>query len=279
MPPAETEVAAPRRATPQLELQWGTFTGPLDLLVHLVHKHQLSIEDLPVAFVTAEYLRYLDEMRRLDLAIAGEYLVMASTLLYLKSRALLPAREVELDDATEQEEDPREALIRRLLTYQRYRDAALWLGARPLAGASVFTRPSRADRYRAQAGPAELLPLSLYQLMQVYRALGERRERPELIHEVTQEKLSLRQTVLRIVDHLQSHPRTTLMELAYAHFDEPSKEQIVMTFLALLEMAKLRMVRLFQSRLSTQALVVERAVIAPDEVHQRLEGLDEAEGQ
>src|SRR6266567_951633 len=113
------------------------FEGPLDLLLHLVKKHELSILDIPIAFVTEKYLEYLDAMAGLDIDIAGEYLLMAATLCHLKSRELLPTPEPEDPDAQagegegEDGVDPRTDLIRRLLEYQKYKEAASNLGNRP----------------------------------------------------------------------------------------------------------------------------------------------------
>src|SRR5690606_31650883 len=119
------------------------FQGPLDLLLHLIRKHELDILDIPIAFVTEEYLRYLEAMDELDLAVAGEYLVMAATLLHIKSKMLLPrAPQDDEEDGVEVEDlDPREELVRRLLEYQRYRDAAERLAERALEGRDVFRRP------------------------------------------------------------------------------------------------------------------------------------------
>src|ERR1700704_2358699 len=114
------------------------FEGPLDLLLHLVKKHELSILDIPIAFVTERYLEYLDAMAALDIDVAGEYLLMAATLCHIKSRELLPSPEPleeednEAGDPDEAELDPRADLIRRLLEYQKYREAADQLGTRPV---------------------------------------------------------------------------------------------------------------------------------------------------
>src|SRR5213075_3280822 len=100
------------------------FEGPLDLLLHLVKKHELSILDIPISFITERYLEYLDLMKRLNLDIAAEYLVMAATLAHIKSRLLLPQQAAIDPDEPEDEADPRAELVRRLLEYQKYKDAA-----------------------------------------------------------------------------------------------------------------------------------------------------------
>jgi len=122
------------------------FEGPLDLLLHLVKKHELSILDIPIAFVTEKYLEYLDAMAALDIDVAGEYLLMAATLCHIKSRELLPTPEPlededgEAGDGGEVEVDPRADLIRRLLEYQKYKEAAQQLGQQPVVGRNVWSR-------------------------------------------------------------------------------------------------------------------------------------------
>lgn len=259
---------------PDLHIQLDGFDGPLDLLLHLIRKHELDILDIPMAFITDEYLKYLDAMQQLDLAIAGEYLVMAATLLHIKSKLLVPQRE---EDQTEEDAedggDPREQLVRRLLDYQRYRDAAEFLGDRDMEGRDVFRRPSRAAHYRDEAPEGEIVPVDLFRLLEAFRDLLEDAP-PEALHEVSAEQFSLRETIGRIADHLRDTPRSTLLDLVYLHGPAPTRSQIVVTFLALLEMARFRLVKLLQTRLSSRDLVVERAVVDYDEVAGRLEGID-----
>ncbi len=259
----------------RLRIQLEGFEGPLDLLLHLIRKHELDILDIPIAFVTEEYLRYLDAMQDLDLAIAGEYLVMAATLIQIKSATLLPKPEEDeiIDDLDAV--DPREALIRRLLEYQRYKDAAVRLESNPVLGRDVFTRPSRAREYVREADPAELLPVGVFELLDAFRRMLEKAPEAHM-HVVTREELSLRDTINGIAERLAQTPRMTLLDLLYALDTEPSRQRIVVTFCALLELAKMRMVRLFQAALSSDDLIVERAVVDIEEVSQTLE-LDEAD--
>lgn len=269
--------APPAQEPWQLQLHLDDFEGPLDLLLHLIRRHELSILDIPIAFITAEYLRYLEDMEVAQLDVAGEYLVMAATLLHIKSRTLLPRPETDDTDDTDGEfqEDPREALIRRLLELQRFQDAGNWLATRSQYGRDRFFRPSRAEHYRESAGPAELLPATVYQLLRALTRLAKEKKRSEVLHEVTEEKLSMRDTLLKVVDHLNDHPRSTFLQIAWSAWPEPGRRELVIVFLSLLELAKLRVVKLFQSRLTFHGLVVERAVIDKDEVSLRLEGLEE----
>lgn len=260
----------------ELRIELEGFEGPLDLLLHLIRKHEIDILDIPIAFITEEYLAYIEAMEELDLAIAGEYLVMAATLLHIKSRMLLPRPEPEEDDdGGEAGMDPREELVRRLLEYQRYRDAAGLLSDREIQGRDVFKRPSREREFLADAGPPDLLPVDLFQLLDAFRRLMAESP-PEAVHEVTRESMSLRDTINAVADHLAIHPRSTLRELVELGGHGIDRGAIVVTFLALLEMAKLRLIRLFQARLTAQDLVVERAIIDPDEIEQKLAGLSES---
>src|SRR4051794_34455051 len=150
----------------QVELD--VFEGPLDLLLHLVKKHELSILDIPISFVTEKYLEYLDAMAGLDIDVAGEYLLMAATLCHIKSRELLPSTEVDEDEAEaaaeageEVELDPRADLIKRLLEYQKYKEAAVQLGNRPVVGRNVWGRgTSTEDALADGIDPEAIAPLA-----------------------------------------------------------------------------------------------------------------------
>lgn len=266
-----TPDAAPNAVEFRFEL--GEFEGPLDLLLHLIRKHEIDILDIPIAFITEEYLRYIDAMQSLDLAIAGEYLVMAATLLHIKSKTLLPRPEPEDEDGFgELEIDPRTELVRRLLEYQRYRDVAEHLADREHEGSNVFRRPSRAAMHTEEAGPADLLPVDLFHLMDAFRRIMEDAP-PEAMHEIGEDQMSIRDAILGIAACLEKTPRATLLELVYLSGPEPTRMQIVVTFLAILEMAKLRLIRVFQSRLSTRETFIERAVIDPAELTQTISGI------
>ncbi|MET0344407.1 MAG: segregation/condensation protein A, partial [Polyangiales bacterium] len=127
-------------------LEVASFEGPLDLLLHLIQGHELDILDLPIAFITEKYLAYLALMKTLALDVVSEYLVMAATLAHIKSKMLLPAPPADQDDDPEDQGDPREELVRRLLEYQKYKSAAEALAGRGLAGRDVFTRGAPAEQ-------------------------------------------------------------------------------------------------------------------------------------
>ncbi len=122
------------------EIKIENFEGPLDLLLHLIKKNEMDIYDIPMAEITAQYLATIDAMKSLNLEVAGEFLLMAATLLHIKSRMLLPQQDPE-EDLEPEEADPRAELVRRLLEYQKYKEAALCLDARPLVGPGGFQSP------------------------------------------------------------------------------------------------------------------------------------------
>jgi segregation and condensation protein A len=220
------------------------FEGPLDLLLHLCQKHELNILDIPIAFVTEKYLQYLDVMQLMQLDVAAEYLVMAATLAHIKSKMLLPAPPPgQEDDGTDEEElDPREALIRRLLEYQKYKDAGQQLAARGVAGRDVFLRGMPVEDTIRQ-GLAPLAEVPLFNLVDAFQRVLDR-SKVKLSHDIVADRISLTDRIGELADLLRVRRRLVFEEL----FDGlASKFELVITFLALLEMAKLKMMRLMQA--------------------------------
>jgi segregation and condensation protein A len=224
-----------------------SFEGPLDLLLHLCQKHELDILDIPIGFVTEKYLEYLAVMQlasaQFGLDVASEYLLMAATLAHIKSKMLLPAPPPgQEDEASELEEDPREALIKRLLEYQKYKQAAADLGARGVAGRDVFPRGVVLEE-AVQTGLPPLAEVPLYSLLEAFQAVLAR-AKVKMSHDIVADRLSLSDRIAEVADLLAARKRVTfdaLFEAATTKFD------VVITFLALLEMSKLRMTRLFQT--------------------------------
>jgi segregation and condensation protein A len=226
--------------TGEFRIELPAFEGPLDLLLHLIKKHELDILDLPIAFITERYLDYLRVMHELDLELAGEYLLMAATLAHIKSKMLLPrAPEDQQDGDDEEQQDPRLELIRRLLEYQKYKEAGEHLGARAVAGRDVFGRGmSSADLQ----GPAPLAEIGLFKLLDAFQSiLGRARDRQSL--EVTAERITIQERITQITDLLRERRSCRFEDL----FDgDITRYEIVVTFLALLEMTKLRVTRIYQ---------------------------------
>jgi segregation and condensation protein A len=233
-------VAAPEPIDPSFRIELPMFEGPLDLLLHLIGKHELDILDLPIAFVTEKYLAYLGLMKQLDLDVAAEYLLMAAKLAHIKSKMLLPSPPDEPDDTDEEDGDPREELIRRLLEYQKYKLVAQELGSRGIAGRDVFPRGSPSPE---ADGPAPLAEVGLFKLLDAFAAVLERRK-GDLAFEITAERISIQERMTQIADRLKSKRHARFEDL----FDDvASTYDVVVTFLALLEMCKMRLLRVYQS--------------------------------
>jgi segregation and condensation protein A len=213
------------------------FEGPLDLLLHLIHKNELDITNIPIALITEQYLEYLKLMKVLNLDIAGEYLLMASTLLYIKSRMLLP---VTPEEGEEEEIDPRAELVRRLLEYQKYKDAASELEKRPMRDRDVFMRSSPMELEGAEEDKVEV---SLFELLEAFRKILER-VKAEEFHEVILDRLTVEEKVQEILSLLQKEKRSMAFHLLFP--DQASHKVIIVTFLAVLELVKMKLIRIFQ---------------------------------
>lgn len=226
---------------PAYTVRTESFEGPLDLLLFLIRKNEVDIYNIPIAAITHQYLEYLDLMQELNLDIAGDFLLMASTLVQIKSRMLLPAPEIE--EADLEEEDPRAELVRRLLEFQRYRDAAVSLTERVVLGRDVFARkftPPELAELKPEEEPPEV---DLFELMEAFRALLAKV--PEgSFHEVGAEGMTIADRINEILDLIRGKESLPFERLFTAIL---TKEYIVVTFLALLELCKLRIVKLLQA--------------------------------
>jgi segregation and condensation protein A len=244
----------------QVELD--VFEGPLDLLLHLVKKHELSILDIPISFVTTKYLEYLDAMQALDIDIAGEYLLMAATLCHIKSRELLPnpvedeSEELVGPDGEVIEGDPRADLIRRLLEYQKYREAATQLGERPVVGRNVWYRGVATEESVSEdVDPTAGAPLASFPVHKLIEAFDRvmRQIKVRFTHNVIIDRLSVSQKIAELTDRLEQEGRFTFSSMfrflreGVSVSPAEMRHEAVVTFLALLEMAKLRLIALSQT--------------------------------
>ena len=222
------------------------FEGPLDLLLHLCQKHELDIIHIPIGFITEKYLEYLAVMQLMQLDVAAEYLVMAATLAHIKSKMLLPTPPVGQDDdaSGEEEMDPREALIRRLLEYQKYKKAGEDLASRGVAGRDVFLRGAPLEE-ATSTGLPPLADVPLFALVEAFQRVLDR-SKVKLSHDIVADRISLSDRIGELSDLLRARKRVGFEEL-FEGLTNATKFDLVITFLALLEMTKLRMTRLFQS--------------------------------
>jgi segregation and condensation protein A len=246
--PPEAELPAPqafRVTLPSARSGEPPFEGPLDLLLHLVTEHQVDIFDIPIARITEAYLLALKSMQELDIDVAGEFLQMAAQLMLVKSKMLLPRTEVADDaDPAEEQGDPRAELVRRLLEYQKYKAAAEELGRHDILDRDVFARRVRATPLPQPDGPDGLAEVSTFQLIEALdRALAN--ARPETRLEMEADRLSITDAISRVADVLRLRQRVSFVELLLSSGDG-GRPAVIAAFLAVLEMVKLRLLRIFQ---------------------------------
>lgn len=220
-----------------INVQLEVYEGPLDLLLHLIKKNEVGITDISISTITEQYLATLEMMGSLNLDVAGEFLVMAATLIHIKSRMLLPLEEGDEDE--EEEGDPRDELVRRLLEYQRYKEAALELEGREVLYRDVFVRSSE-SRQKIEAG--EIERVSLFDLLSAFRRVLERFPE-EGVHVVKVEKISVQERMNLLLDCLRRSTRVVFQTIFEG---VSSRMDIVVTFLALLELIKIRAIRATQ---------------------------------
>ena len=225
----------------QYSVHLDKFDGPMDLLLHLIKKNELDICDISIAVITRQYLEFIKLMKVLNLEVAGDFLVMAATLLQIKSRQLLP---LDTEDEPEAEDiDPREELVRRLLAYQQYKEAGMVIGARAMLGREVFARTATEPLLAAAQNVEGPLEVSLFELVDAFRALLQRIP-AESFHDVAPgDSLSMADCINEILSLLQEQDTVQFDDLVS---DEPTRERIIVTFLALLELCRLKLIRIFQ---------------------------------
>jgi len=224
------------------EIKLDVFEGPLDLLLFLIKKNEIDIYNIPVALIAGQYLETIDAMRSLNLDLAGEYLVMAATLAHIKSRMLLPTPA--LDDAEDEGEDPRAELVKQLLEYQMYKEAAGLLSERPILERDVFKLGAPLDRAAdVEKMDESQIEVDLFELVKAFRRVLAGLEAVESL-EFDTEKLSLAERIGEIMELLSTEGQVSFSELVR---DKISRKRVVYTFLAILELIKLRMATVFQA--------------------------------
>lgn len=216
------------------------FEGPLDLLLHLIRKHEVNVYDIPITAITQQYLDYLELMEELNLDVAGEFLVMAATLIHIKSRMLLPRPDPTQEDP---EEDPREALVRRLLEHQKFKAAAELLHERETLRSAQWTRADGPIAEIAGEAPEPEIEVDLFSLISAFRAVVERaKQRPKLY--LPGEQMPIEDRIEQLLTRLSETEACGFEDLFE---DMQTRSGLIVTFLALLEMIRLKLVRVFQT--------------------------------
>ncbi len=217
------------------------FEGPLDLLLHLIRENKIDIYDIPIALITHRYLQYIEVMKELDLEIAGEFLVMASTLIHIKSRMLLPVDEEEFP---EDYEDPRLELVQRLLEYQEFKEASLSLKEREESWRDYFWRePEEVDGAEDDDAELPLFDMSLFDLIGAFKSLLDKV--PSEVLEITREKLTVKDKISLIAERLETED-TIRFESLFS--SDSTRTEMLVTFIALLEVIRLGLARGYQDR-------------------------------
>jgi len=224
------------------QVKLDSFEGPLDLLIHLIRKHEVAVYDIPISLITEQYLGYIGLMQELNLDLAGEFLVMASTLIHIKSKMLLPRPET-ADEGAGEEEDPRDALVRRLLEHQKFKAAAGLLHEREQLRAAQWLRPDEAVAALAGDDYEPEIEVDLFSLITAFQTVVERAKlRPKVL--LPPEQISLE---LRIDQLLARLSETEACGFEDLFADAHDRAALIVTFLALLEMIRLKLVRVFQA--------------------------------
>src|SRR3954449_13052531 len=244
------------------------FEGPLDLLLHLIKKHEVNIYDIPITLITKQYLEYIDLMQEMNLDIGGEFLVMAATLIHVKSRMLLPRPDPTQDDP---EEDPREALVRRLLEHQKFKAAAELLHERETLRSAQWTRADGPVLEIAGEAPEPEVEVDLFSLITAFRTVVDRaKARPKVY--LPAEQIPIEDWIEQLLSRLSETEACGFEDLFE---DVQTRAGLVVTFLALLEMIRLKLIRVFQSGSMGPIRVYKRARPAdaprplhdPEQVH------------
>jgi len=228
------------------------FEGPLDLLLHLIKRNEVNIYDIPIHTITKQYLDYIDLMQELNLDIAGEFLVMAATLIHIKSRMLLPRPDPLQEDP---EEDPREALVRRLLEHQKFKAAAELLHERETLRSAQWTRPDGPIAAIAGEAPEPEVEVDLFSLISAFRTVVERaKQRPKVY--LPSEQIPIEERIEQLMARLSETEACGFDDL---FADVQSRAGLIVTFLAMLEMIRLKLVRVFQSGVVGPIRIYKRA--------------------
>lgn len=220
------------------------FDGPLELLLHLIRKHKYDIYDIPIAAMLKEYLAAIEQLQEFDIDLAGEFLVMAATLAQIKSRMLLPKP----GEGAEGEEgiDPRAELVRRLLEYERFREAADALAMRPMLGREVFARPPTEGTPEGVEKPDSPVEADLLQLIIAFRdVLKDAPE--EFVHEVSRQRMTTTEAVTELLERFESLAPGQSLAFRELFAGRPDKSRMIALFMGLLELVKMRALRLRQA--------------------------------
>jgi segregation and condensation protein A len=248
-----------------IRIKLQSFEGPLDLLVHLIKKNQMNVYDIQISVITKQYLEYLNLLQELNLDVASEFLVMAATLIHIKSKLLLPRPETAAGDPGE-EEDPRDTLVRRLLEHQKFKAAAELLHDKETLRNAQWGRPdSRIEEIAGDDYEPEF-EVDLFTLLSAFKQVLERaRERPPVV--LPAEEIPIELRIDQLLERLSETEACGFEDL----FDDVAgRTEMIVTFLAMLEMIRLKLIRVFQTGGAGGAIRIykrARPADAPHPIH------------
>jgi segregation and condensation protein A len=225
-----------------------TFEGPLDLLLFLVKKEEMDLHDISLEKLTKQYLEYMNAFKLLNIDLAGEFVVMAANLVYLKSRTLLPKQEQPPEEETE-EEDPRWELIRQLIEYKKFKDAAQYLQKKALQNENFFPAvPEAPDGMKADDGADVFPDVSIFELVNAFqKVLRKFDEKPEpTFHEIYDDRFTVADQMEHLLRTIKPGESMAFIEL---FAEATTKDELIVTFIALLELMKMRQFRVIQHSL------------------------------
>lgn len=237
--PEVTEINSPRtQQRDELHFKLPVFEGPLDLLLHLIKENKIDIYDIPIAHITRQYMDYLELMKELNLEIAGEFLVIAATLVHIKSKLLLPPDEKQPE---EHAEDPRAELVQRLLEYQAFKEASPAFREKENIWRNIFRRPPQYEEHPDAETEHLLSEVSLFDLLSAFKNILSKTS--EEVVEITRERLTVADKINFIIEKLEGSEGIRFEDLFREDY---TKIALIVTFLALLEIIRLGVVKAYQ---------------------------------
>jgi segregation and condensation protein A len=272
------EPAASHEQNPY-EIKLDIFEGPLDLLLYLIRKDELDIYDIPVAHITTRYLGFMQHFQNLDVEQSSDFILMAATLMKIKSQMLLPREDIAGEG---EEEDPREELVRRLLEYQQFKEIADWLGIQKKAQSDVYLRRQGPGKITNEG--AELRPVSLFDLLKVFKVVLETVPK-QLVHQIIEDEVSIESCIEHVLAALERRTRVRFLDL----IEGRDRLTMISTFIGLLELLKAQRIHVQQARPFDDIWIEESkngaadtpievtAVRAPPEADAEVEGTSSAE--
>jgi segregation and condensation protein A len=269
------EAVDTENGTHPYQISLDVFEGPLDLLLHLIKENKVDIYNIPISQIADQYLDHIRMMEELDLDVAGEFIVMAATLAHIKSKLLVPPDETQ-DDPEEEGRDPRAELVRRLLEYQKYKNAADQLWGRPMLERDVFKR-ERTDRAMPKPTPsaADLVEISVFKLVEAFHKLLKNLELTKP-HSIAMENLTVSECVRNISESIRSSQEGTLQFVQLFEEGATTRQRLVTTFIALLEMLKRGAVRVIQAEAFSEIYLMGTPLLYGE---WKYDGTDEQYGQ